>query len=61
MVRQPPVTTMTYTFFLVFLESKHKEKPSCAEAAHKIIEAAMSDSSLAYSRLGYMCNTFGNR
>jgi len=44
-------------FFLFRPQSSH----SCAEAADRIITAALADSSLAYSRLGYACHTFGNR
>lgn len=41
---------------------KHNEsKHPCADAAARIIEAALSDSSLAYPRLGYLCHTYGSR
>lgn len=47
--------------FGVIFSMKDKDKHPCADTAARIIEAALSDSSLAYSRLGYMCHTFGNR
>eukprot|EP00026_Physarum_polycephalum_P007671 Phypoly_transcript_07736.p1 GENE.Phypoly_transcript_07736~~Phypoly_transcript_07736.p1 ORF type:complete len:522 (+),score=65.84 Phypoly_transcript_07736:135-1568(+) len=44
-----------------FYIAKKDDKHPCADAAERIIDAAMNSPSLAYPRLGYMCNTFGNR